>query len=66
MSIQVLYTLPQAAEILGLTRARVGQLCDEMKLGKRFGRVRLISPSELQKLKDRPDGRGKWKQTPRQ
>lgn len=57
-----LLTVAQAAERLGLTRARVGQLIASGILpASKFGAAWQIDPADLHLAADRPDRRGVWK-----
>lgn len=47
----------QAAEIIGVTKRRVNQLCDEGKLGFRIGRLFFIPREQAKKFKRPPIGR---------
>jgi hypothetical protein len=55
-----LYTVPQAAEILDLTRKRVWALVRERRLGRRYGRDWLLTPAEVESLRDRPPRGRRW------
>ena len=49
-----LLTVPQAAELLGLSDVRVRQFCQQGRLGKKIGPLYLISQRELRAFSDKP------------
>jgi excisionase family DNA binding protein len=48
-------TTEEAAEVLGVTKRRVQQLCLHEKIGKKLGRDYWITDEELAELKQRRD-----------
>ena len=55
MDIKKLKTITQVARDMGLTRARVSQLCTEAGIeGYIVGRARLLSPSDVRRIKAIP------------
>lgn len=49
-----LYTVKEAAEIIGVTDARIRQLCIKHDLGRKFGATRVLTTEELNMLKATP------------
>lgn len=50
VSTEHLLTVPEAAALLGVTEARVRQLCNKGRLGRKFGNQWAISRDELRQF----------------
>jgi hypothetical protein len=53
------WTVTQAAEELGVTRALVNLRCRELSVGEFYGSYRLLSDDDLNVIRNRPDARKK-------
>lgn len=53
-TINDVFTVKEAAEELGVTAARVRQICIEHDIGKVIGRDRLFTPEDMERLQSVP------------
>lgn len=52
------YTVPQAADRIGVSEQRIRLLCDDMGLGRKINAsLRLLTPAEVSSLKKRCTGK---------
>lgn len=54
-----LKTVKDAAEIVGLTEARIRQICQAHEIGTKIGRDRLLTAADVRRIRSIPDGRTK-------
>ena len=53
------YTVPEVAKDLGIDAQALSEYCSRRKIGQKMGHSRLLSDSDVQRIKDRPKGRPK-------
>lgn len=56
-TMRTIYTIPQAAEVLGLTRQRVHQIVRKFDIGMRQGHLTILTDEDVKEIRNRPDGR---------
>ena len=53
------YTIPEVAKQVGLSAACLSAYCSQRKIGQKMGHSRLLSESDVERIKSRPRGRPK-------